>query len=135
MRIAVIGSGISGMVADYHLSREHDVTVYESGAHIGGHTNTVDVEYQGPRVCGRYRVHCLQRVDVSQFYPAARQARSTLATEPHELQRTVREKRARVQRANEALLHTDSSLMPRRPLAWAAWNYHLPISQSGRCRA
>src|SRR5471032_1739721 len=47
MRIAVIGSGISGMVAAYHLSRTHDVTVYESGAHIGGHTNTVDVEYQG----------------------------------------------------------------------------------------
>jgi predicted NAD/FAD-binding protein len=34
--------------------------------------------------------------------------------------------------SNEALLHTDSSLMPRRPLAWAAWNYHLPIEPSGR---
>ena len=31
MRIAVIGSGISGMVAAYHLSREHEVTVYEAG--------------------------------------------------------------------------------------------------------
>jgi uncharacterized protein len=47
MRIAVIGSGISGMVAAYHLSRTHDVTVYEAGAHVGGHTHTVDVEYQG----------------------------------------------------------------------------------------
>ena len=47
MRIAVIGSGISGMVAAYHLSRAHQVTVFESGAHIGGHTHTVDVEYQG----------------------------------------------------------------------------------------
>jgi predicted NAD/FAD-binding protein len=47
MRIAVIGSGISGMVAAYRLSREHEVTVYESGAYIGGHTNTVDVEYEG----------------------------------------------------------------------------------------
>jgi uncharacterized protein len=47
MRIAVIGSGISGMVAAYHLSRMHDVTVFESGAHIGGHTHTVDVEYRG----------------------------------------------------------------------------------------
>jgi hypothetical protein len=27
--------------------------------------------------------------------------------------------------ANEALLHTDTALMPRRRLAWAAWNYHL----------
>ena len=47
MRIAVIGSGISGMVAAYHLCRTHDVTVYESGAHAGGHTHTVDVEYRG----------------------------------------------------------------------------------------
>jgi uncharacterized protein len=36
MRIAVIGSGISGMVAAHHLSRAHDVTVYEAGSHIGG---------------------------------------------------------------------------------------------------
>jgi predicted NAD/FAD-binding protein len=34
--------------------------------------------------------------------------------------------------ANEALLHTDTRLMPRRPLAWAAWNYHLPIDQYER---
>jgi predicted NAD/FAD-binding protein len=47
MRIAVIGSGISGMVAAYHLSRRHDVTVYETGAYIGGHTHTVDVERGG----------------------------------------------------------------------------------------
>jgi predicted NAD/FAD-binding protein len=47
MRIAVIGSGISGMVAAYRLSRGHEVTVYEAGAYVGGHTNTVDVEYEG----------------------------------------------------------------------------------------
>jgi predicted NAD/FAD-binding protein len=47
MRIAVIGSGISGMVAAHHLSREHEVTVYEAGGHIGGHTHTVDIEQQG----------------------------------------------------------------------------------------
>ena len=32
--------------------------------------------------------------------------------------------------ANEAVLHTDASLMPRRRRAWASWNYHL-----GRRRA
>jgi predicted NAD/FAD-binding protein len=34
--------------------------------------------------------------------------------------------------SNSALLHTDVRLMPRRPLAWAAWNYHLPIEQYER---
>jgi predicted NAD/FAD-binding protein len=34
--------------------------------------------------------------------------------------------------ANEALLHSDERLMPRRPLARAAWNYHLPIEQYER---
>src|SRR5271165_5671209 len=47
MRIAVIGSGISGLVAAYRLSPEHEVTVYESAASIGGHTHTVDVEHAG----------------------------------------------------------------------------------------
>jgi predicted NAD/FAD-binding protein len=49
MRIAVIGSGISGMVAAYRLSPEHEVTVFESGSHVGGHTHTVDVEHAGRR--------------------------------------------------------------------------------------
>jgi predicted NAD/FAD-binding protein len=47
MRIAVIGSGVSGMVAAYRLCREHEVTVFEAGAHIGGHTHTVDVDHDG----------------------------------------------------------------------------------------
>jgi uncharacterized protein len=49
MRIAVIGSGISGMVAAYRLCAEHEVTVYEAGAYIGGHTHTVDAYSQGRR--------------------------------------------------------------------------------------
>lgn len=47
MRIAVVGAGISGMVAAHHLCRAHDVTVYESGSYPGGHTHTVDVERGG----------------------------------------------------------------------------------------
>jgi predicted NAD/FAD-binding protein len=34
-------------------------------------------------------------------------------------------------RSNEAILHTDRSLMPRRDLAWAAWNYHVPGQDDG----
>ncbi len=43
MRIAIIGSGISGLAAAWLLSRDHEVTVYEKDAHPGGHANTVTV--------------------------------------------------------------------------------------------
>ena len=35
--------------------------------------------------------------------------------------------------SNEAVLHTDRSLLPRRRRAWASWNYHLDESVTGRC--
>ncbi|WP_373498455.1 NAD(P)/FAD-dependent oxidoreductase [Desulfococcus sp.] len=47
MRIAVIGSGISGLTAARLLSAEHEVTVFEAGGYVGGHTHTVDVVFQG----------------------------------------------------------------------------------------
>ncbi len=47
MKIAVIGSGISGNVAAYQLSKQHDVTMYEAGDYVGGHTQTHDIEYRG----------------------------------------------------------------------------------------
>ncbi len=47
MRIAIIGGGISGLVAGYRLQEDHDVTLYEANDYIGGHTNTVDVDLGG----------------------------------------------------------------------------------------
>ncbi len=47
MRIAIVGSGISGLVAAHRLYREHDVTVFERGNYIGGHTNTIEVALGG----------------------------------------------------------------------------------------
>ena len=44
MKIAIIGTGIAGNVAAYELRKEHDITVYEAGPYIGGHTNTVDIQ-------------------------------------------------------------------------------------------
>ncbi len=46
-RIAVIGSGISGMAAAWYLSRRHWVTLFESSARLGGHTATVEVPLDG----------------------------------------------------------------------------------------
>jgi len=47
MRIAVIGTGISGLVAAYLLQGEHDLVVFEANNYIGGHTHTVDVKLEG----------------------------------------------------------------------------------------
>jgi predicted NAD/FAD-binding protein len=44
MKIAIVGSGISGLVAAHRLHREHEIVVYEAGAKLGGHTDTVTVE-------------------------------------------------------------------------------------------
>jgi predicted NAD/FAD-binding protein len=44
MRIAIIGTGISGNVCSYLLNKAHDITVYEAADHIGGHTHTHDID-------------------------------------------------------------------------------------------
>jgi len=47
MRIAIVGGGISGMVAAYLLCDSHDIVVFESNDYLGGHTCTADVEAGG----------------------------------------------------------------------------------------
>ncbi len=49
MKIAVIGSGISGLAAAWLLRRHAEVRVYEKNAYVGGHTNTIQVP-GGPAV-------------------------------------------------------------------------------------
>ncbi|MEX2517263.1 MAG: FAD-dependent oxidoreductase, partial [Gammaproteobacteria bacterium] len=44
MRIAIVGSGISGLVCTWLLSRDHHVTLYEANDYLGGHTHTHNVE-------------------------------------------------------------------------------------------
>lgn len=47
MRIAIIGTGISGLTAAYLLNRQHDISVFEADHRMGGHTATMDVEVRG----------------------------------------------------------------------------------------
>jgi len=47
VKIAVVGSGIAGLASAWLLARTHDVTLYEAGDYLGGHTHTVDVAIDG----------------------------------------------------------------------------------------
>jgi predicted NAD/FAD-binding protein len=44
MRIAIVGSGVSGLVAAHKLHPEHEIVLYEEASRLGGHANTVAVE-------------------------------------------------------------------------------------------
>jgi len=47
MRIAVIGTGISGMLAARLLTEDNEVHVFEANDYVGGHTNTIEIEVFG----------------------------------------------------------------------------------------
>lgn len=49
MRIAVVGSGISGLATAWLLARAHEVTLFEANDYLGGHTHTHDIELDGNR--------------------------------------------------------------------------------------
>ena len=46
MKIAVVGSGISGLSASYYLSKKHHVDLFEKDDHFGGHAHTIKVPYE-----------------------------------------------------------------------------------------
>jgi predicted NAD/FAD-binding protein len=46
-KIAVVGTGIAGSVAAYHLASNHDISVFEADNRVGGHTHTHEVERDG----------------------------------------------------------------------------------------
>ena len=48
-RVAVVGSGISGLAVAHALAPEAHVTLFEAGSHFGGHSHTVDVKLEGIR--------------------------------------------------------------------------------------
>ncbi|MET1048474.1 MAG: FAD-dependent oxidoreductase [Acidimicrobiales bacterium] len=49
MRVAIVGSGVSGLVCAHLLHSRHEVTLYEVDGRPGGHANTVEVDLDGER--------------------------------------------------------------------------------------
>ena len=49
MKIAVIGSGISGLSSAYYLSKKYKVDLFEKDDHFGGHSYTIEIEYEKKR--------------------------------------------------------------------------------------
>ena len=92
MRIAVIGGGIAGNVAAYHLCKEHEVTLFEAADRLGGHTHTHDIEWAGYH----YAVDTGFIVFNDRTYPHFLQLLGELgvAFEPTEMSFSVRDDRA-----------------------------------------
>ena len=47
LRVAIVGSGISGLAAAHQLAGQADISLFEAGDYFGGHTHTVDVTLPG----------------------------------------------------------------------------------------
>ena len=50
MKIAIVGSGISGNSLAYTLSKEHDITLFEKNNRLGGHSHTHEIISQGKKI-------------------------------------------------------------------------------------
>ena len=48
MKLAIVGSGISGLAVAHRLRGRADITLFEAGDYFGGHTHTVDLTLPGP---------------------------------------------------------------------------------------
>lgn len=88
MKIAIIGTGIAGMVAAYLLNEEHDLTIFEANDYVGGHTNTVAV----PTEEGTYAVDTGFIVFNERTYPhfTTLLRRLNVATQPSTMSFSVR---------------------------------------------
>lgn len=49
-KVAVVGSGIAGLVCAYFLKPHYDIKVFEKNNYIGGHSNTVNIDYNGKKI-------------------------------------------------------------------------------------
>ncbi len=49
-KIAIIGSGISGLACAYFLSEKYNVKIFEKNDYLGGHSNTATIDYDGKKI-------------------------------------------------------------------------------------
>jgi uncharacterized protein len=98
VKIAIVGSGISGLVCAHLLAPRHEVVVFEADARLGGHTHTVDVPVGESRASG---THGTQPIDTgfivfnTRTYPNFVQllARLGVASRPSDMSFSVRSDR------------------------------------------
>lgn len=91
MRIAIIGSGISGLTAAHHLHRRHEITVFEADNRVGGHAHTVRAELSD----GTFDVDTGFIVYNHRNYPVFTRLLSELGvpTQPSDMSLAVRDER------------------------------------------
>ena len=96
MRIAIVGTGISGLVCAHLLHPHHDITVFEANDYIGGHTNTVRVDLPDGRGGGEtHQVDTGFIVHNDRNYPnfVKLLGRLDVATQPSEMSFSVSDPR------------------------------------------
>jgi predicted NAD/FAD-binding protein len=90
MKIAIIGTGISGLTAAWRLHREYDLTIFEANDYIGGHTHTVDVEVQGQNYAVDTGFIVFNDWTYPNFIRSAGATGRGFAADAHEFQRPLR---------------------------------------------
>ena len=50
MKIAIVGSGISGLSCAWMLNKDHDITLFEKNDYLGGHSNTASILYDQEKI-------------------------------------------------------------------------------------
>ena len=103
MKIAIVGSGISGLAAAHRLHSHADITLFEAGDYFGGHTHTVDITLDAPQGPMSHGVDTGFLVFNERTYPQliALFAELRVATTPSDMSFSVQVPQSPTQRALE----------------------------------
>lgn len=115
MKIAIIGTGVSGLVAAYYLHPDHDITVFEQNDYVGGHSNTVVVTEHDREVALDTGFLVYNERTYPCFTRLLRELR--VASQPSEMSFSVRCRRCAVEYCGQSLrgvfARTDQLFRPR----------------------